>query len=86
MKTNGEKTVTTATFNPEVTASQKARVTADWSRIAGEQVEIWTTGGVSDDIYAYGSEIGMLRLFYALKIGRVAFASNINKWYFRNKE
>jgi len=64
--------------------TQKNRVVADWSKIAGEVVEVEKCKGV---YYAYGSEIACLRLAYKFRRcndrAAAEFSKNLNTWFFR---
>ena len=66
-----------------------ARITRDWSGYAGEPVEIDPAvvgqpiaGAV---ITAFGTELACLRLHYRLRVGRVEFSPNLNRWYYVNR-
>lgn len=69
-----------------ITDSQIQRVKKTWEDIAKEPLEIQTGETVSDPIYAYGSELAVLRLFKAMHVnGKCGFSENLNSWYFVNK-
>ena len=65
-------------------ADRLKRHIKDWSDIAGETIEIKI---YENDIYAYGSELACLRLYYKFrhcevdKI-KVAFSKTLNCFYF----
>lgn len=62
------------------TSAQIARVTRDYSQIAGEPIQIEVFGGT---LYAFCSELGALRLFHKMSSkGRVGFSQNLESWYF----
>ena len=66
----------------DVTANQLKRVTKDWSSIAGEPVSVEQSGSF---LFAYGTELAVLRLSAAFKECKDAthkFSSNLNSWYF----
>ncbi len=67
-----------------MTEQQLKRVTLGWSIIAGESVTVENIGGT---YYAYGSELGCLRLYYAFrKCGDRAateYSKNLSTFYFR---
>ena len=65
-------------------ADRLKRHIKDWSDIAGETIEIKI---YENDIYAFGSELACLRLYYKFrncevdKI-KVAFSKSIGSWFF----
>lgn len=71
------------------TKSQRARAEQDYAKMAGEPVEVHFTepegesfaGGV---ITVFGSELGMLRIFYRMG-GRVEYSKNLGHWYYVSK-
>lgn len=65
-----------------MTDEQKARVTHDWSQLAGEPIAIEKIGSA---VYGYGSELGCLRIFYRMRIGRAEFSKNMDTWYYCNQ-
>lgn len=67
-----------------VTAAQLARVTKEWSAIAGETLEIDATKS-DEPIWAFGSELACLRLEHKMKSGHAGFSENLNTWFYRNK-
>lgn len=63
---------------------QIKRVQRDWTRVANEPIEVEAIGGA---IYAFGSELACLRLFYHYRYCdmnkiRTQFSKNLQKWYF----
>lgn len=62
-----------------MTDDQLRRIQKDYSRIAGENVQIEEIGGV---VYAFGSELATLRLFKAMPNMRQGFATGRGTWYF----
>ena len=56
------------------------RATKEWSRLAGEPVRVEDVGGT---LYAYGSELACLRLWYKMGMGKAAYSSNLKTWYWR---
>ena len=64
-----------------MTEAQKARVTADWSKIAGKPVKIEEVGGT---VYGFSSELGVLRLFHKFNCesARIGYSENLKSWYF----
>ena len=68
-----------------ITESQKQRLVSDWSRLADEPVRIQCSR-TDEPIYAYGSELACLRLYYRLNSqGRVAYSANQGTWYYCNQ-
>lgn len=59
--------------------TQIKRIKADYSAIAGEDVDIEVIGGT---LYAFGSEIATLRLFRKMPNKRQGFSVNLGKFYF----
>lgn len=56
------------------------RTQAEWSNHAGEQITVELVGGT---LYAFGSELAMLRLYRQFcGHGRVGFSANLETWYF----
>lgn len=68
----------------QITATQKARTEAVWSGYAGENVTIECTE-ITAPIYAYGSELAVLRLFAKMGCGRFAYSENLGSWFYANK-
>ena len=71
----------------QITDAQKTRVEKDWNGIAQEVLEYQYGDTVQDPIYAFGSELAVLRLFHKFAGGsaKAAYSKNLNKWYFLNK-
>ncbi len=67
-----------------VTKDQMSRVIKGWSDIAGEKVTIEATE-INAPIYAFGSELACLRLFYKLGRGRAEWSENLNTFYYCNQ-
>lgn len=67
-----------------VTSGQLARVTRDWTAIAGEQIRIEATE-ITAPIYAFGSELACLRLWAKMQTGRAAYSENLNTWFYVNQ-
>jgi predicted RNase H-like HicB family nuclease len=66
-------------------SQNKIQKVADlWSRYAGEKVSI-NASSLYEPIYAFGSEIACLRLFYRFKTGTVAYSENLACWYYVNR-
>lgn len=66
-----------------MTEVQQARVTSEWSKIAGEVVSVEK---ITSNYYAFGSEAACTKLALAFKHCqnvRVAFSSNLKTWYFK---
>ena len=61
------------------TTQQIARTQVEYSRIAGEQVQVEEISGT---IYAYGSELATLRLFRKMPNQRQGFSVNLQRFYF----
>ena len=74
---------TTTTTPQKPTATQLARVKADWSKIAGEAVKI-EMDFLGGDILAFGSELACLRLGHKFKGApcKVNYSKNLKTWYF----
>jgi hypothetical protein len=60
-----------------LTPEQLRRVTADWSALAGEPMQV---EAVTGNLYGYGTELGCLRLHYRLERGRVLYSQNLGTW------
>lgn len=68
-----------------ITEERRTKLVAEWSRIAGEPLDIKCTR-MDQPIYAYGSELACLRLYYRMKSrGSVAHSDELNKWYYSNR-
>ena len=63
----------------EATPNQIARTQRDYSAIAGEPVTVEQIGSA---IYAFGSELGTLRLFRKMPNMRQGFSENMKTFYF----
>ena len=61
------------------TQSQIIRTSAEWSKIAGEKVELEVIGSF---LYSFGSELATLRLYRSMPNGRQNFSKNTGKFYF----
>lgn len=56
------------------------RAQNQWSFYAGEPIEVENIGGT---IYAFGSELAVLRLYRRFQgKGEAKFSTNLKKWYF----
>lgn len=59
------------------------RLTHDWNRVTLEPIKIEQIRGA---VYAYGSELACLRLFYYYRYSpdkaRASFSVSLNTWYF----
>ena len=68
----------------DMTENQEKRWRDDWSKIAGEAVNVELLCGVR---YAYASELACLRLAYAFReCGdrvKAQFSQNLRVWFFR---
>lgn len=65
-----------------MTENQKARVTAEWSKLAGEPV---TVNKIGSYLHAHGSELACLRLehkFRGSKEVGVDYSANLQTWFF----
>ncbi len=71
-------------IDTRVTKAQLDRVQRDRSDIAGETLSVMANS-IDGPVYAFGSELGCLRLFYKMRIGRAQFSQNMNAWYYCNK-
>lgn len=72
-------------LSPEEQKEQKVlleRTQREWSKIAGEELKIEKIGGV---IYAFGSELGCLRLAHKMRSFQVKYSVNLKTWYFSNE-
>ncbi len=59
------------------------RAKADFEKYAKEELELKELGGA---VYAFGSELACLRLFYVYRNSNRAdsgFSENLKSWYFR---
>lgn len=58
------------------------RAQREWSKLAGEPVEVEL---ISGGLYALGSELAVLRLFYKFRHSKgvdAKFSKNLNSWAF----
>lgn len=62
-----------------VTTNQLHRTVSTWSKIAGETVRVEQISGA---LYAFCTELGALRLYYKMKVGRAAYSENRETWYY----
>lgn len=60
-----------------MTATLEQRATAEWSEIAGEAIRCEVITGV---IYAFGSELAMLRLEHKMRKGRARYSEPLRTW------
>jgi hypothetical protein len=68
-----------------ITEEQRGRLANDWCQMAGEPVKIQCTTR-DQPIFAYGSELACLRLYYRMNSrGRVAYSANMDTWYYCNQ-
>ena len=68
-----------------VTEEQRRRLVADWGQLADEPVRVFCTT-LDQPIFAYGSELACLRLYYRMNSqGRVAYSANLETWYYCNQ-
>lgn len=64
----------------EITTRLVKRAQSDWSDIAGESLSV---EAIKAALYAFGSELGCLRLYHKMRgKGRVGFSQNMNSWYY----
>lgn len=73
-----------------VTERQAKRIQADWSKIAGEVIEVDSRD--LENMFAFGSELACLKLAYAFRNTskelfpnfetKVAYSDNLKVWYF----
>lgn len=68
----------------EMSARLSTKVKKEWSKIAGEELEIRATT-TDEPIYALGSELACLRLEHKMKTGRAGHSENLKSWYYVNK-
>jgi hypothetical protein len=54
-----------------------AKVKDSWEPLAKEPIEVNIIGGV---VYAFGSELAMLRLEHEMRIGRARYSTNRKSW------
>lgn len=54
------------------------RATKEWSRLAGEPVQVEDVGGT---LYAFGSELACLRLWSKMGMGKAKYSSNRKSWF-----
>ena len=68
-----------------ISENQRQRLVSDWSRMADEPMDVKCTR-MDEPIYAFGSELACLRLYYRLNSrGRVAYSANQGTWYYSNQ-
>ena len=68
-----------------ISEEQRRRLADDWRQLADEPVKIQCST-LDQPIFAYGSELACLRLYYRMNSqGRVAYSSNMNTWYYCNQ-
>lgn len=70
-------------LNIEITPDQRNRVSQEWGKIAGEELEILCSS-ITNPIYALGSELGILRLKNKMVKGYMGFSEAMSKWYYTN--
>ena len=63
-------------------AAMLNRAAKEWGRIANEPVIVEELGGY---LYAFGSEIGMMRLAHKFRSFNVRYSQNRGSWYFCNE-
>jgi hypothetical protein len=72
-----------STLEETVTEKKLDLLTKEWQRFSVEPIEVNVTG---NDVFAFGSEIACLRLFYHFRHSqancKVAKSLNLNTWYF----
>ena len=71
-------------MNEKITEAQKVRVQKDWSKLAGEELEIHCDY-ITAPVYAFGSELACLRLHYKMEVGIVDYSENLKCFYYCNK-
>lgn len=72
----------------EITEQQKKKWASEWDEIAGEAMRYEFGESVQCPVYAFGSELAVLRLFHAFYGAegiKAAFSKNLKAWYFRSK-
>ena len=72
----------------EITESQKQRWANEWNKIADEQMNYEFGETVQCPVYAYGSELAVLRLFnkfHGVEGSKAEFSTGLNTWFFRSK-
>lgn len=62
-----------------MTTAQAERVRAEWSRIAGEAIDVEEVTGT---IYGFGSELATLRLYRKFSGSTQGWSGNLRTWYF----
>lgn len=60
-----------------MTQEQLDRAAKVWSEYAGEAITVEDIAGV---LYAFGSELAMLRLEHRMRVGRAEYSSNLKTW------
>ena len=70
----------------EYTERHRLATEIEWSEIAGESVTVEMTN-TSNPIYAFGSELAVLRLYRKCngKNCTAAYSTNLQTWYFTNR-
>ena len=69
----------------EITRDQRKRLQQDWSSMADEEINIQCTF-ITAPIFAFGSELAMLRLFYKFRQAdrhKVYYSNSFQSWCFR---
>jgi hypothetical protein len=71
-------------MNIEITEDQKKRIKSNWEEISKETLDI-SADYLDSPIYAFGSELAVLRLKNKLANGRVNYSENMKSWFYVNK-
>lgn len=66
-----------------ITPAQLKRAHDTWQRLAKEPITLEEISGV---IYAFGSELAMLRLEHEMRVGRARHSVNLNTWYYTTEK
>jgi hypothetical protein len=63
-------------------SSLEQRAEKEWGKIAKEKVEVNDIGGT---LYAFGSELAVLRLYHKFRgHGKADYSTNRKTWYYTN--
>ena len=71
-------------MNIEITENQKIRVKNEWEKIAKEDLEI-SADYITSPIYAFGTELAVLRLRNKFDHGRAFYSENLKSWVYINR-
>lgn len=67
----------------DITPTHLKRAHETWQRLAKEPITVDEIGGV---IYAFGSELAMLRLEHEMRVGRARYSIPRTSWYYTTEK